>query len=144
MAAQPASRANGALVSEFADYLRSVEGLAELTVEAYATEARRYVDHLAARPAQLPESVAPDGAAGEVVAYLMVRQGEGAGSGTLAKALSALRAWYRFLRAERPDARGLAGGAGQADNPAARVAPPRAGRRIPRVLSVAQVERFLA
>ncbi|MDE0448552.1 MAG: hypothetical protein OXH96_17965, partial [Spirochaetaceae bacterium] len=55
MAAQPASRANGALVSEFADYLRSVEGLAELTVEAYATEARRYVDHLAARPAQAPE-----------------------------------------------------------------------------------------
>ena len=144
MAAQSATDVNGALVGEFADYLRSVEGLAELTVAAYAAEARRYIDHLAVPPAAPPpEPGAPDGAAAEVVAYLMVRRGEGAGSGTLAKALSALRAWYRFLRAERPDAAGLSGGAGEADNPAARVAPPRPGRRIPRVLSVAQVERFL-
>lgn len=145
MAAQPAADANGALVGEFADYLRSVEGLAELTVEAYAAEARRYLDHVAARPAApTPEPTAPDGAAGEVVAYLMARQGDGAGRGTLAKAISALRAWYRFLDAERPDAGTLAGRPGEARNPAARVAPPRPGRRIPRVLSVAQVERFLA
>ena len=145
MAAQPATDADGALVGEFADHLRSVEGLAELTVEAYAAEARRYIGHLAARPAAPPpEPAAPDGAAGEVIAYLMARRGEGAGSATLAKALSALRAWYRFLHAERPDAPALAGGAGESDNPAATVTPPRSGRRIPRVLSVAQVERFLA
>ena len=145
MAEQSATDANRALAGEFADYLRSVEGLAGLTVEAYAAEARRYLDYLAARPAAPPpEPAAPDGAAGEVIAYLMVRQGDGAGSGTRAKALSALRAWYRFLRAERPDAAGLAGADGEADNPAARVAPPRPGRRLPRVLSVAQVERFLA
>ena len=142
MPAQQGVDAAGPLAREFADYLRSVEGLAELTVDAYAAEARRYLDHRAAgaatAAAQAPDPDGADGADG-VISYLMARQGEGAGSGTLAKAISALRAWYRFLEADRPDA-----GAGKADNPAASVAPPRAGRRIPRVLSVAQVERFLA
>ena len=135
MAAQQDVGAAGQVVREFADYLRSVEGLAELTVEAYAAEARRYLDHRSAQP--------PAGA-DEVIAYLVVRQGDGAGSGTLAKAISALRAWYRFLDSERPDPGAFAAGTGESDNPAANVAPPRAGRRIPRVLSVAQVERFLA
>jgi integrase/recombinase XerD len=108
-----------------------------LTVEAYAAEARRYLDYLAEHPEG-------SGGADAVISYLMVRQGEGAGSATRAKAISALRAWYRFLDADRPDAGTFDLRAGAADNPAASVAPPRAGRRIPRVLSVAQVEQFLA
>ena len=74
----------------------------------------------------------------------MARQEQGAGSATLAKAISALRAWYRFLDADRPDAGEFDVRAGKADNPAASVAPPRSRRRIPRVLSAAQVDRFLA
>ncbi|MCY4484347.1 MAG: tyrosine recombinase [Spirochaetaceae bacterium] len=145
MPAQQGVDAAGPLAREFADYLRSVEGLAELTVDAYAAEARRYLDYRAecAAAAAAPSAEAPDpDGAGGVISYLVARQGDGVGSGTLAKAISALRAWYRFLEAERSDAG--APGAGKADNPAASVAPPRAGRRIPRVLSVAQVERFLA
>ena len=142
------------LALQFADFLRAVEGLAELTVATYAGEARRYLQFLtglAARAGQEP----PDqpAAATSVVAYLVERQADGADSRTLAKAISALRAWYRFLEAEAP----LAGDrpsrellarsrpAGQEQsNPAAAVAPPRAPRRIPRVLSVEQVDRFLA
>ena len=115
-----------------------------MTVEAYAAEARRYLHYLAQRPDESASDPSPpDGPAG-VISYLMVRQSQGAGSGTVAKAISALRAWYRFLEADRAEAGTLDSRAGNADNPAANVAPPRARRRIPRVLSVAQVERFLA
>ena len=127
---------------QFADFLRSVEGLSELTVATYAGEARRFVRFLEHERSDGPES--RPAAAGVVVGYLVARQAEGAGSPTLAKAISALRAWYRFLEAEvAPSGEGRSG-APEQPNPAADVAPPRAPRRIPRVLSVAEVERFLS
>ena len=139
------------LTLQFADFLRAVEGLSELTIDTYAGEARRFLRFLASDRRAGPERAAQP-ALGVVVGYLVERQAEGAGSSTLAKAISALRAWYRFLEAEAPLAADLrSGAAGGAPataqvqtNPAAEVAPPRAPRRIPRVLSVAQVERFLA
>ena len=126
---------------EFADYLRSVEGLAELTIDAYAVEARRYLHFLAALPAATDRS-ASAAAANPVLAYLTARQEGGAGAGTVAKAVSVLRAWYRFLESEGPGT-GTAHSTPEAANPAAGVAPPRVPRRIPRVLSVDQVARFL-
>lgn len=131
------------LTLQFADFLRSAEGLSELTIDTYAAEARRFLRFLAhdRSSGRAPER---PGAPGAVVGYLMERQAEGAGSPTLAKAISALRAWYRFVEAEAPPAGGARGAAPEQANPAAEVAPPRAARRIPRVLSVAEVERFLA
>ena len=79
MPMQPEVGASGPLAREFADYLRSVDGLAELTVDAYAAEARRYLDYLAECPASATaEPAAADGANG-VISYLMARQGQGAG-----------------------------------------------------------------
>ena len=126
---------------QFADFLRSVEGLAELTVDAYAAEARRFLRFRAHDRSPGRER---SGGAGALVGYLVERQAEGAGSRTLAKAISALRAWYRFLEAEGPLGSAAPGGAAEPPNPAAEVAPPRAPRRIPRVLSTEEVERFLA
>ena len=126
---------------QFADFLRSVEGQAELTVDAYAAEARRYLRFLAHDRSSGRERPAGSGA---LVGYLVERQAEGAGSRTLAKAISALRAWYRFLEAEGPPRSAAPGSAAEPPNPAAEVAPPRAPRRIPRVLSAEEVERFLA
>ena len=128
---------------QFADFLRSVEGLSELTIATYAGEARRFLLFLARGRPDGHEPVSPP-EADVVVGYLVERQAEGAGSPTLAKAISALRAWYRFLEAEAAPAEQRRSGAPAQTNPAADVAPPRAPRRIPRVLSVAEVERFLA
>ena len=116
----PEATAADPLAREFADYLRSVEGLAELTVDAYAAEARRYVDYLVQHPDAEAADPAPpdppDGPSG-VISYLMARQAHGAGSGTLAKAVSALRAWYRFVEADRPESGGLGSSAASAQNP---------------------------
>ena len=129
------------LALQFADFLRSVEGLSELTIATYAGEARRFIRFLERGRTDGREPPPP--AAGAVVGYLVARQADGAGSPTLAKAISALRAWYRFVEAEVTPARAAHGAAPPQANPAADVAPPRAPRRIPRVLSVAEVERFL-
>ncbi len=131
-------------VTRFADYLRAVEGLAELTIDTYAGEALRFVGFCAAEPERAAQPPA-------VVEYLLYRQSGGADSRTLAKAISALRAWFRFLQAEPPAPQALPAGAhgagpanGHAANPAAAVRPPRAPRRIPRVLAVHELERFFA
>ena len=129
------------LALQFADFLRSVEGLSELTIATYAGEARRFIRFL--EHGRVTGREAPR-AAGVVVGYLAARQADGAGSATLAKAISALRAWYRFVEAEVAPAGAAHAGTLQQTNPAADVAPPRSPRRIPRVLSVAEVERFLA
>ena len=127
---------------QFADFLRSVEGLSELTIATYAGEARRFIRFL--EHGRRDGREAPPAAAGAVVGYLVARQADGAGSPTLAKAISALRAWFRFVEAEVASAGATHGATPQQTNPAADVDPPRAPRRIPRVLSVAEVERFLA
>ena len=67
------SDAAAQFADEFADYLRSVEGLAELTIDAYAAEARRYLHFLAALPAATDRS-ASAAAANPVLAYLTARR----------------------------------------------------------------------
>ena len=140
------------LSAEFGDHLRSVEGLAELTVSAYTAEARRYLQHLERqknagrrggagrhRDAAPQSGAAPqDGATPQqLIEYLIERQLGGLDARTVAKSISALRALYRFLATEER--------AGQLiGNPAEALERPRATRRIPRVFSVAEVERFLA
>ena len=143
-----------------------MEGLAELTIDTYAGEARQFVRFCAAGEAP---GARDDGVqAPAIVEYLLARQAGGVDSRTLAKAISALRAWFRFLQAEPPPppqaahpgagAHTHAGApapaafgpasahtpAGATQNPAAAIAPPRAPRRIPRVLSVSEIERFFA
>ena len=143
-----------------------MEGLAELTIDTYAGEARQFVRFCAVGEAS---GARDDGVqAPAIVEYLLARQAGGADSRTLAKAISALRAWFRFLQAEPPPppqaahpgagAHTHAGApapaafgpasahtpSGATQNPAAAIAPPRAPRRLPRVLSVAEIERFFA
>lgn len=129
------------LQAEFGDHLRSVEGLAELTVSAYTAEARRYLLHVQRdAAAHEPRAGADDEAAGsprQLVDYLVARQLGGVDARTVAKSISALRALYRFLATE--ESAGHANG-----NPAAAIERPRAARRIPRVFSIDEVERFLA
>jgi integrase/recombinase XerD len=120
------------LVGRFGDHLRSVEGLAELTVSAYTSEARRYLLHLA-DPAVEPAASSAEPSA--LVDYLIQRQLGGLDARTVAKSISALRGLFRFFAAER--------GTQAAANPAQALERPRATRRIPRVLSVEEVERVL-
>ena len=104
--------------------------MAELTVNAYTAEAKRYL-------LQLDDYEPSSGDAQQLVDYLIDRQLGGVDARTVAKSISALRALFRFLATEERGAQAIG-------NPADALERPRATRRIPRVLSIVEVERLLA
>lgn len=117
-------------VDLFLDYLVSERGLLPRTVEAYARDLRGYVDTL-----EKSGVTTTDGLEEDVLELHMVRlAGRGLGGGSRARSLSAIRHFHRFLVRE---------GITRA-NAASDFDSPRRGRRVPRVLTIAQVERLLA
>jgi integrase/recombinase XerD len=115
------------LLEAFAAHLTMELRLSRATVSVYALEARLLLAYWGTRP--LRRFSAQD-----LIQYLVDRQLEGASRKTTAKSLSALRAFFSFLRRE-----GLI-----RDNPAEDVETPRVARRIPEVFSREEVERLLA
>jgi integrase/recombinase XerD len=103
-------------------------GAARNTIEAYRRDLDDYAGFLAARQAR------PTGAGREqVVAYLSALAAQGLSAASSARRLSALRQFHKFLVAD-----GI-----RADDPTRIVASPRARRPLPKVLSVAEVDRLL-
>ena len=124
MEALPQSREAGAAAGQldaFVQHLALERGLARNTQLAYR---RDLEDYLAGSSGSLE---APD-----VAAYLLRLRGEGRSSATLARRLSALRAYLRFLEQGT-------GGASLAELQA-----PRRPRRLPRVLSVHEAAELVA
>jgi len=118
-----------ALIAGFASYLAAELRLSGATVSAYALEARLLAEYARAQALSLAEFGSAD-----LIQYLVNRQLEGASRKTTAKSLSALRAFFAYLRRE-----GRIGA-----DPAENVETPRIPRRIPEVFSREEVERLLA
>jgi integrase/recombinase XerD len=119
----------------YLQYLVVERGLTANTVEAYRRDLRRYGEHLARRGKTALGEVASRDVA-EFLASL--REGE-AGHPPLAassagRAVIAVRGLHAFARKQ-----GLA-----ATDPAHEVSPPAPPRRLPKAISVAEVERLLA
>jgi integrase/recombinase XerD len=115
------------LLETFAAHLAMELRLSRATVSVYALEARLLLAYWADRPLERFR-------AQDLIQYLVDRQLEGASRKTTAKSLSALRAFFAFLRREGHIR----------DNPAEDVQTPRVARRIPEVFSREEVERLLA
>jgi integrase/recombinase XerD len=118
----------------YLQYLVVERGLAANTVEAYRRDLRRYAEHLARRGKTALGEVARRDVA-EFLASL--REGD-AGHPPLAassagRAVIAVRGLHAFARKQ-----GLA-----VSDPAYEVSPPAPPRRLPRAISVAEVERLL-
>ena len=115
--------------SRFSDYLLAERALSRNTISAYTAEVRAYLAFLDGE-GKSPESAA----AGDVIGYIVKRQLDGVDPRTIAKALSAVRAFYRFLVLEGT----------VPTNPARLVQSPRVAHRIPRVLGQEEVDRLLS
>jgi integrase/recombinase XerD len=123
-----ASRRDQGLVDLFLDMLVSERGAAKNTIEAYRRDLLSYLGGLAAKRAS------PLNAETETIrAYLAGLAEQGLAASSAARQLSAIRQFHRFLFSE-----GRRG-----DDPAAILEGPRRGRPLPKVLSVAEVERLL-
>jgi integrase/recombinase XerD len=115
-------------IDAYLDHLRVERAMARNTLEAYA----RDLNSLAA---QVGGEVEPAAVGADQIAAMMVsnaRRGFGARSST--RQLSALRGFFRFLLRERV----------VPEDPTALIDRPKLARKLPRVLSLGEVERLLA
>jgi integrase/recombinase XerD len=117
------------LIAEFINYLSVERGLAVNTLESYGRDLRQYAAYLAATDAGSFERATR----AIVVGYLLHMQRQGKATATIARRLAALKAFYQYLVQERR----------MAEDPTANLESPKLERRLPRVLTVAEVEEIL-
>ncbi|GAA0412703.1 tyrosine recombinase XerD [Acrocarpospora corrugata] len=123
------------MLSSYLAHLAVERGLAANTLACYRRDLRRYVDHLSARGLASMGQVAES----DVVAFLAsLREGDeehpALVASSAARAVSAVRGLHRFALRE--------GAAGH--DPAHEVRPPRQLRRLPKAITVEEVERLIA
>jgi len=116
-------------VSDFIAYLSVERGLARNTLESYGRDLRQYQDYLKAQRTPQPEAVSRE----TIVNYLLHLQEEGKATATIARRLAALKAFYQYLVRERL----------LQDDPTRNLESPKLERRLPHVLTVAEVEEML-
>ncbi len=117
------------LIDLFLEHLVVERGLAQNSLEAYRRDLSRYTGHLTARGKQV---ITLDRA--EVPRYLLLLREEGLSPRSVARHLSAIRQFHRFLVRE-----------GHAvEDPTSHLESPRPWRRLPTVLSSEEVDRLLA
>jgi integrase/recombinase XerD len=119
----------GHLIEAFLEMMSAERGAAKNTIAAYRRDLDDYAGFLASRQAWPTTAGRQD-----VVGYLASLKDRGLSAASSARRLSALRQFHRFLCAD-----GI-----RSDDPTRIVASPRARRPLPKVLSVAEVDRLLA
>lgn len=118
------------LIQEFIDYLGHEKGLAENTLESYSRDLRQYYGFLSA---DAPISLA-NASQSTIVAYLMYLRKQGKATATIARRLAALKAFYQFLVKENY----------VTQDPTGDLSSPKLERKLPKVLTIEEVERLLA
>ena len=117
------------LIQGFLEAIASERGASRNTVEAYRRDLDDYVAFLGDR------GVAPLAAASaDVRGFIAARGAEGLAASSLARRLSSVRQFHKHLYVE-----GRRG-----DDPTVAIEGPRRGRPLPKVLSVAEVDRLIA
>lgn len=120
---------DGHLVESFLEMMSAERGTARNTLEAYHRDLTDYAGFLAGRGRGLTTADSED-----IRAYLGALEATGLAASTAARRLSALRQFHKFLYSD-----GV-----RTDNPVTVIDSPRLGRPLPKVLSVAEVDRLLA
>ncbi|WP_424984140.1 site-specific tyrosine recombinase XerD [Maritalea sp. S77] len=119
----------GQYLELFLDMMSAERGAAQNTLEAYRRDLEQYVGHLA-RVRTPVDDVDRNG----VQAYLMGLESQGFAATTQARHLSAIKQFHRFLVAEHL----------RKDDPTAIVPAPKAGQRLPKTLSIEEVDQLFA
>jgi integrase/recombinase XerD len=124
----PGKASDTRLIELFLDMLAAEQGAGKNTLDAYRSDLADLAGFLGHAKTSLA------GADTEVLrAYLIDLDARGYKSASVARKLSALRHLFRFLLTERV----------RADDPAAILSGPKRGRGLPKVMSIADVDRLL-
>lgn len=117
-------------IAEFVNYLAVERGLAVNTLESYGRDLRQFAQYLDSQP----RGAAFDKATRSVIlGYLLAMQRQGKATATIARRLAALKAFYQYLLRENQIT----------DDPTADLESPKLQRRLPKVLTVREVEEIL-
>ena len=117
-------------VDEFLNHLRVEKGLAVLTLEAYGRDLRKYVEWLTAKGIDDPAAVKRE----HVSAFLLSLAKAKLDPKTINRNLVAVRRLHKYLRMEKVTS----------GDPTEHVEGPKTWRKVPQVLSMAEVDRLLA
>jgi integrase/recombinase XerD len=117
------------LIDLFLDMLAAERGAGENTLAAYRNDLADLSAHLGAAKRSIAEASTDD-----LRGFLKSLAERGFKASSLARRLSAVRQLYRFLYAEGK----------RGDDPAAVLEGPKRGRKVPKVLSIAEVDTLLA
>ena len=118
------------LIQEFIDYLGHEKGLASNTLESYSRDLKQYYGFLSGDSSLSLENASQS----TIVAYLMDLRKQGKATATIARRLAALKAFYQFLVKENY----------VESDPTGELSSPKLERKLPKVLTVEEVERLLA
>ena len=118
----------GHLIDAFLEMMSAERGAAANTIAAYGRDLGDYAGFMTAKGVT-PVTIGRD----VVIAYLERLSAEGLSASSSARRLSAIRQFHKFLCAD-----GVRG-----DDPTRIVASPKARRALPKVLSIAEVDRLL-
>ena len=116
-------------LEQFRDYLSLEAGTSANTVHNYMRDIRRLASHASRRGAQGPDAVT----AAQLRELIYDLKDLGLAPATIRRQVSAIRTYYRFLVGEAHATR----------DPSERLESPKQWRRVPTVLTVAEVERLL-
>jgi integrase/recombinase XerD len=117
------------LIELFLDMLAAERGAGDNTLSAYRHDLEDFSAYLKTLRRPLVRAATDD-----VRGYLAQADKRGLAAASIARRLSAIRQLYRFLFAEGH----------RRDDPAAILSGPKRGRTVPKVLSIAEVDRLLA
>jgi integrase/recombinase XerD len=126
---EPIKASERRLTSLFLDMVAAERGGAANTLEAYSRDLDDLTGYLATRNRTVSSATTAD-----LRRYLAALADRGFAASSVARRLSAIRQLYRFLFAEGY----------RKDDPAAIIQGPKRGRPLPKVLSVAEVDRLIA
>jgi len=116
-------------LEQFRDYLSLEAGTSANTVHNYMRDIRRLASHASRRGAHGPDAVT----AAQLREFIYDLKDLGLAPATIRRQVSAIRTYYRFLVGEAHATR----------DPSERLESPKQWRRVPTVLTVAEVERLL-
>lgn len=120
---------DGHLLEAFLEMMSAERGAAANTIAAYGRDLADYLGFLARKKMRVAEA-----GKDEVAAYIGGLEAEGLAASSVARRLSAVRQFHRFLVVD----------AIKGDDPTRTLATPKTRRPLPKVMSVTEVDRLLA
>lgn len=117
------------LIGDFINYLSTERGLALNTLESYGRDLRQYADFLERGKFATLESASR----ATIISYLLYLEKQGKATATIARRLAALKSFYQFLLREKVLDK----------DPTANLESPKLEKRLPKVLTVKEIEQLL-